>query len=441
MADPWTGRRRYRRVKMCRGLRLLLGCTVVLVVFGVVSPMLGTGLAAPAGNPPIPNQLDVSPPEQTPKLVFIHASVGDQWLGHWLGEELGDNNYFVSDYNTHNHPDNPGHEYCDWWTVFNDPDWRDLFFSHNAAEANYTRPMADPGGENDIIMIKPCFSQYPIYGNADDPPSGQSGCPYINDPEYGWQYDTVGNVKQVLVDLLGVFEQHPDKFFVLVTAPPVKHDRWLNDTVTNGDNARAMANWMVNDWLDNYEVGNVFVFDLFNVLTSNAIHSGVAPETVGCTQEDWPADHTTECQDWSRYPEYPECGSDVLLNAGNHHRIWNGQVQHQIQFNQDYSGYCNNHPGKQATYMMTSEFVPLLNVYYNAWVGGAGECSPVDLDCNCVVDAADIQAIAGGWRCTFGEDCYQGRYDLNNNDVVDILDVMYVSSRWDCQCGDDCYTF
>jgi hypothetical protein len=149
----------------------------------------------------------------------------------------------------------------------------------------------------------------------------------------------------VMVDILEVFRQHPDKFFVLVTAPPKKQAG-----MTYGENARATADWMVDEWLDGYEVGNVMVFDLFNVLTSNAEGEGDA------------------CQQWETYPLDPASASDVELGTGNHHRVWGGQVQHQVGYAQTYSAYCNSHPGKGATYKMTRELVPLLNAYDNAWV-------------------------------------------------------------------------
>ena len=293
--------------------------------------MINTGEATPP-------RIDPNPPVETTNLVFIHASVGDQWLSHWLGEELGANNYFVSDYSVHNHPDFPGHDYCSWPAVFGDPRWLDVVTQHNAAEANYTRPMADPGRENTILMIKPCFTQYPIMGNPDDPPCADCDCA-----------PTVAAIKRALIDLRAVLAQHPDRFFVLVTAPPKKQEG-----MTYGETARALADWMVNEWLDGYEVGNVMVFDLFNVLTSNAEGEG------------------DPCQQWITYPENPETASDVESATGNHHRVWNGEVQHQREFDQTYSAYCHSHPGKGATYKMTYEFVPLLNAYYNAWVAGGG---------------------------------------------------------------------
>jgi hypothetical protein len=345
-------------------LRYLKVSLYAFVATSLAWAALQVSLAASPRSMPIPPEIDADPPEETAKLVFIHASIGHRWLADWLGGgndkwgdywdiSLGGNNYFVSDYNAHNHSDLPGHGYCTWPTLFSDPAWMDVFSNHNVMESSYDR-IADPGGENTIIMIKPCGTQYPIYGNPDDPPSGQHGCPRVDlGPPEGWKRVTVGNVKQALLDTLEATRQHPDKFFVLVTAPPQK----IQD-MSRGENARAIANWMVHDMLDGYDVGNVMVFDLFNVLTSNAEGEGDA------------------CQEWPSYPVNPESGSDVGLGTGNHHRIWGGGVQHQVGYDQIYMAYCWGHPAAQGSYKMTVEFVPLLNAYYNAWVRGRGLAAP-----------------------------------------------------------------
>jgi len=306
----------------------LFGLLIAALALGAVS----TTLAAPLEDLPVPPTIDASPPAETAKLVFVHASIGEAWLASTyggLGPALGASNYFVSDFNVHNHPDFVGHDYCAWRTVFSDPDIMDMLYQHNVVEGTYTRPMPDPGSVNNIIMIKPCGTQYPIYGQPDDPPSGVHEC------SIPW---TVGDIKQVMLDILEVFRQNPDTFYVLVIAPPQTQE-WM----TYGENARAVSNWMVHDWLDGYDVGNVFVFDLYDVLTSNAEGDG----------DPCPEDQST---------------SDLGLETGNHHRLWGGQIQHQIQYAQDYSAYCWNHPVKGGNLKATGEFTPLLNVYYNAWV-------------------------------------------------------------------------
>jgi hypothetical protein len=261
-------------------------------------------------------------PARTHKLVFVHASIGQAWLGismGRLGDTLGDNNYYVSDWLVYNHEDSGlSHDYFHWYNTF--ADGLNLLSNHNVIESNYSRSISDPGGENDIIMIKPCGSTYmAMGGNPDDSPSG---C----DPRQAG--NNVSDIKQVMLSLLSdIFSQHPEKIFVLLTAPPCPQG-----VKCGNEQARAIANWMVHDMLDGYDVGNVMVFDLYNVLTSNADGEGNA------------------------------CGPhDTGLQTGNHHRLWNDQVQHQVQYNQLHSGYCRGHPTKDGYYKATVEFVPLLN--------------------------------------------------------------------------------
>ena len=95
-----------------RNVRRILALLVLFSLF--VGAMLGVLEAASRAGPlamPIPSVIDASPPDETAKLVFVHASVGEQWLGHWLGGQqggaywsisLGGNNYNVRDYNIHN---------------------------------------------------------------------------------------------------------------------------------------------------------------------------------------------------------------------------------------------------------------------------------------------------------------------------------------------------
>jgi hypothetical protein len=75
-----------------------------------------------------------------------------------------------------------------------------------------------------------------------------------------------------------------------------------------GSNARAFNQWLAHDWLANYPLKNVAVFDLYNVLTSNG------------------------------------GASDVLAYPTT-----------------------DDHPNKIGNQKATAEFVPLLNAYYRRW--------------------------------------------------------------------------
>ena len=107
---------------------------------------------------------------------------------------------------------------------------------------------------------------------------------------------------------------------------------------------RALADWLVDHWLQDagYTAGNVLVFDFYNVLSSRT--GGGA--------------------------------SDLGLESGNHHRIWNGAVQHKTDDGADRLAYPSaggdSHPNAAGDRKATAEFVPLLNAAYNAWAGNSG---------------------------------------------------------------------
>jgi len=106
-----------------------------------------------------------NPPASPVKLVFIHHSVGDDWLSTGignLGNQLGANNYYVSDTYYDWGPDDIG-SYTDigqWWDWFRGPNsttHTQAVYNTTNRHADYTRPMADPCGENQIIMFKSCY--------------------------------------------------------------------------------------------------------------------------------------------------------------------------------------------------------------------------------------------------------------------------------------------
>jgi len=99
---------------------------------------------------------------------------------------------------------------------------------------------------------------------------------------------TVSNAKGIYIDLLTYFSKHQDKLFVAITAPPLIDG-------TYGAHARAFNNWLVNDWLAGYPYANVAVFDFYTVLTSNGGNANK---------------------------------NDLGAAAGNHHRLYNGAIQH-----------------------------------------------------------------------------------------------------------------
>jgi hypothetical protein len=295
-----------------------------------------------------PSTDNPNPPSNPVKLIFVHHSTGGNWLADPAGNDLGgglgyalmNNNYFVSATNY-------------GWTVAGDAigdrtdigNWWEWFRGSNSANIltalyaengqnfgdydSWPRLATDPGGENEIIVIKSCFPNSALQGDPNAAPPPVASNPLRGQDAYS-EYHTVANAKGIYIDLLEYFSTRQDKLFIVITAPPLIDGTWA-------DNARAFNDWLVNDWLSSYPYENVAVFDFYNVLTSN----GGGPNT-----------------------------SDLGWDSGNHHRWWNGAVQHQQTVASHTAAYPSgdDHPNRVGNEKATAEFVQLLNVFYHRWV-------------------------------------------------------------------------
>lgn len=290
----------------------------------IITVSVGMLFVTAAAQSPAPKrQTDNSnPPDTVVKLVFIHHSTGENWLtddyGN-LGQTLDANNYFVSDTNYgwgSNSPalGGPVGDYTDiphwleWFSSARTPIYMSDVYAESGQNSWYTRTLADPGGENEIVMFKSCFPNSALEGSPTDLPNPTPGF-------------TVGHAKYVYNEALKYFATRPDKLFVVITAPP------LSDG-TYAANARAFNNWLVFHWLyeNNYTQSNVVVFDFYNVLT----------------------------------------------HPNHHHRFYNGDVQHYFgNRNTLYYPSGDDHPSELGSQKATSEFIPLLNAYYRRWKAGA----------------------------------------------------------------------
>lgn len=315
---------------------------------------------------------DTSPPATPVKLVFIHHSCGENWLsdvGGWndkaggLGAALMANNYFVSDTNYGWGPSYVPEPWGDpylagnigdftdtgfWWDWFRGATsavYLNALYNESDQHADYARLATDPGGENEIVMFKSCYPNSALWGNPSD--SATVG----ENPMRGTFEDTtVANAKGVYNDLLQYFaSRHEEKLFIMVTPPPLTlqeamaggvSEQEVRDMLANG---RAVAHWLVHDWLDDYPYDNVAVFDFYNVLTSNG-----GSAVIG----------------------------DAEQESGNHHRILDGHAQHIQTVENDFAAYSedgyDSHPSSAGNQKATAEFVPLLNYYYNEWKKTSG---------------------------------------------------------------------
>jgi len=277
--------------------------------FAALFILLAIFLSAAAPQPQAGN---TNPPDEVVKLVFIHHSTGENWLTDEygdLGRTLGENNYFVSDTNYGWGPDSIGdrtdiYNWTEWFAGENTPTYMSALFNETGQHSSYTRALSDPGGENQIIMFKSCFPNSALEGSPNDPPGT-------------YEELSVSGAKYVYNTILPFFASHPEKLFVVITAPP------LSDS-THAANARAFNNWLVNDWLreNDYPLNNVAVFDFYNILTD------------------------------------PDA----------HHRVNGGQIEHIVGgSNTLHYPSGDDHPSVEGSRKATDEFVPMLNVFYHRW--------------------------------------------------------------------------
>jgi hypothetical protein len=210
-----------------------------------------------------------------------------------------------------------------------------LEFNQNTAVPYARLADPDPERENEIVVFKSCFPNSQLSGNPDDPATTDPNP--LRGADASSEYMTVANAKGIYNDLLVYFAAHPEKLFVVVTAPPLVAGETTPEAAAN---ARALSHWLVNDWLSGYAQKNVAVFDFYNVLTTN----GGTPAT-----------------------------NDLAKETGNHHRWWAGAVQHKHDVAADVSAYAtsatDSHPTAAGGKKATGEFVTLLNFYYNQWKG------------------------------------------------------------------------
>ena len=303
-------------------------------------------------TPADPNN-NPNPPTVPVKLIFIHHSTGGQWLADkygGLGKALMANNYYASATNYGWGPDGIGDRtdiinWPEWFTGDNHETIMNAVYTENGQNFGdfdkWSRLRKDPGGENLIIIFKSCFPNSDLWGSPDDSPAN-----VFSDQ---W---TVSNTKAIYNNLLTYVASRQDKLFIVITAPPLGEGDYAAGDQTAAQrsaNARAVNEWLVNEWLADYLYKNVAVFDYYNVLTSNA------------------SEQRTDLTSTNNEP------NDASYEDGNHHRWWNGAVQHIQTVENNYSAFPNaspgdSHPSIAGQQKATAEFVPLLNFYYNRWM-------------------------------------------------------------------------
>jgi hypothetical protein len=226
-------------------------------------------------------------------LVFIHHSVGENWLNDGLCQALNGRGYHVADiyYGWREYGDRT--DTIDWPVWFDDKVMGLVYQEMgNMTAPNTLQPAA---GENTIIMFKSCFPNSDVGSDISDERAIYNG-------------------------LLSYFEEHPEKMFVLVTPPPMQE-------ISDPQKTRELCDWLADrqsGWLASLSTGNVFVFDLY----------------------------------------------DVLTDQDAHHRLVGGQEVHESVAGHDTLAYPSgdDHPNTQGNLKATEEFVPLLDYWYRQFL-------------------------------------------------------------------------
>ena len=229
-----------------------------------------------------------SPPDQRLDLVFIHHSVGGNWLAA-PGPGAGVNCIFTT------HPNGGGlrsaleeqgyevHEASYGSRVGQDTNimhWPSKFrgqMEEILTCQHQDTPLPD-GRRSHILMFKSCYPNNAFVAFVDQgtPPGRADG-----------SEKTVANVQAAYTVLLATFPRHPGVLFVCVTAPPLapklpSEPLWKSlarkilgksdpgeRLLASGRLARNFNNWLKakDGWLKDYPHRNVVVFDYYDVLT------------------------------------------------------------------------------------------------------------------------------------------------------------------------------
>jgi len=292
--------------------------------------------SAPPTPPAIPQEVATIPPTQPlpppsdpsdqpadpVRLIFIHHSTGGNWLadttsnelGGGLGRALMENHYFVSATNYGWGPDGIGDrtDIGNWWEWFRGPSsltYLDALYAESGQNfgdfGSWPRLLDDLGGENQVIVFKSCFPNSALQGGPSDPIPPIDANPLRGQYAYSAEH-AISNAKGIYIDLLDYFRTRPDKLFIVVAAPPLSDPTWA-------ENARLFNDWLVNEWLADYPLQNVAVFDFFSLLTNS--------------------------------------GNTLAYPSGD------------------------DHPNRHGNEKATATFVPWLNLRYNSWAAAQGQPS------------------------------------------------------------------
>jgi hypothetical protein len=261
---------------------------VVVLIFMIVAqiPVGGADLRSLSGSVMKVSGMNMSTyspasPSHPLDLLFIHHSVGAQWLAD-PGPQGGDNTHpeggalrkqldqqgYVFHEATYGSALGAQTDLFDWLPKFRD------HMDPILTCANQDGSLKPPA-HNRIVLFKSCYPNSAFIGPG-RPPGNPAG------PEL-----TLANAQAAYRALLAEFQKHPDVLFVCITTPPLApclkpEPLWKSlarALLQKGDRqtkllrsaalARQFANWLKADdgWLQDYVPRNVVVFDYYDILT------------------------------------------------------------------------------------------------------------------------------------------------------------------------------
>jgi hypothetical protein len=275
-----------------RILRPVMALLVLIILAGLI---VVVGLASPG-------VLGSNSRAATPDgLVFIHHSVGQNWLDDGLHvalqakEYVGQRNdiyYGVDLAPDAARPDSletPVGNYTDmnhWIFWFNDylgsvkshetPHGLKKLISRVTSRLGLARSQGSGSAFNRIVMFKSCFPNSDIRGDGSelgDPFESESSLAnyqaiYRHPDGPGHTYTHDGVTYKPLEE---IFAANPGVLFIAITAPPLHYAPSDATNDANAHRTRVFNNWLQDEWLASYQtahpgINNVAVFDLFDLL-------------------------------------------------------------------------------------------------------------------------------------------------------------------------------
>jgi hypothetical protein len=187
------------------------------------------------------------------QLLFIHHSVGSQWLDKGgLRLELLKHGIGVHDA-TYGDQIGEQTDMCHWTGKFAN-DMQKIFKFDYHVDGYYSDSL-----ENDIIMFKSCFPNSQIVGDGEKPGDPNSTARLVS------------NYQATMFSLKEAFRKYPGKIFIFLTAPPLVPNQ---TTPENGSRARNFSNWTKASFYNQYKqetgIDNFLVFDLFDILADSS---------------------------------------------------------------------------------------------------------------------------------------------------------------------------